>query len=179
MKFRAIAAAVFVACVGFGAACSSSKSPAPAVPVEGAKKSDLSLLVGKWSGDYESKETGRSGSIVFELKSAGAQTGQGDILMWPRGSKEPETTPPPSGEPTSDQLEKMPHVLRINFVRSEGRYVTGTVETYKDPDCQCDVRTTFVGSIDGDVIVGEFTTERYDQPALKSKGTWKVKREKK
>lgn len=172
-RFAPLALGLAAVC---SASCSSAPSPAPAVPVEAAKKSDFSALVGKWTGGYQSEVTGRSGSIVFELK-AGDATAHGDVLMWPKGSKEP-LTPPPGGNPTEERLRTMPRVLSITFVQSRGGYVTGTMDPYTDPDCQCQVRTTFVGSIDGDVIVGEFTTERFDKQGEPVKGTWKVARQK-
>jgi hypothetical protein len=175
MKANRLAGLTLVAALA--ASCSSSKSPAPDVPVEAAKKADLSALVGKWTGDYSSKDTGRSGSIVFELRSGGSTTANGDVLMWPKGSKQP-MAPSKSGDLTEEQLRTMPQVLNINFVQSQGGYVTGTMDPYTDPDCQCEVRTTFVGSIDGDVIVGEFTIEHWDKQGKSAKGVWKVTRQK-
>lgn len=159
------------------ASCSSAPSPAPQVPVEAAAKKDLSVLVGKWTGDYSSKDTGRSGSIVFELKSGGTTTAYGDVLMWPKGSKN-VMAPSEAKELSEEQLRTMPQILNINFVQSQGGFVTGTMDPYTDPDCQCQVRTTFSGSIDGDVIVGEFTTERWDKQGKATRGNWKVTRQK-
>jgi len=165
-----------LALAAIGAASCSSTSPAPPVPVEGAKKSDVKALVGRWVGDYSSVASGRSGSIVFELKS-GETTAHGDVLMWPKGSKEP-IAPSPGKELTEEQIRTMPHVLNISFVQSQGGYLTGTMDPYNDPDCQCQVRTTFVGSIDGDDIVGEYTTERFDRQGAPVKGVWKARRQK-
>ena len=162
-----LAAGIAVAAV---VACSSS-NPAPPVPVEGAKKSDLKALAGKWSGEYTSVDTGRSGSIVFEFKEGGTE-GYGDVLMWPVGSKAPNQS-------AEQAVQTMPQVLEINTVRTEGGYVTGAMSTYVDPGCNCEVRTTFSGSIDGDIIIGEFTTERWDKQGKPTKGKWKVTREKK
>jgi hypothetical protein len=159
---------------GLTAACSSQPVP-PSVQVEGAKKSDLAALVGRWTGDYSSKDTGRTGSIVFEFKS-GTQ-GAGDVLMWPKGSKEP-IKPAHGNDLSEEQVRAMPQVLNISFVSSQGGILTGTMDPYIDPDCQCEVRTTFAGTIDGDVITGEFTIERWDQTGKRAKGVWKVKREK-
>ena len=165
------AAGIAVAAAVSAAACSSNKNPAPPVPVEGAKKSDLKALAGKWSGEYTSVDTGRTGSIVFEFKEGGAE-GYGDVLMWPVGSKAPNQS-------AEQALNTMPQVLEINSVRTEGGYVTGAMNTYTDPSCSCEVRTTFSGSIDGDIIVGEFTTERWDKTGKPTKGKWKVTRERK
>src|SRR5439155_15934257 len=54
--------------VAWTAACSSTpKNPAPPVPVGGAR-SDVSALAGRWEGEDSSEATGRTGSIVCELK---------------------------------------------------------------------------------------------------------------
>ncbi|MGE5277175.1 MAG: hypothetical protein ACM3SU_09285 [Acidobacteriota bacterium] len=172
-RFKLLALAL----AAVGAASCSSTSPAPPVPVEAAKKSDLKALVGRWVGEYSSVASGRSGSIVFELES-GETTARGDVLMWPKGSKEP-SAPSPDKNLTDEQIRKMPRVLNISFVETQGGYLTGTMDPYDDPDCQCQVRTVFVGSIDGDDIVGEYTTERFDKPGNPVKGTFKARRQKK
>ena len=77
-----------------------------------------------------------------------------------------------------DQLKTMPQILTISFVESQGGIVTGTIDPYLDPDCACQVRTTFGGTIDGDVIAGEFTIERFDNPGKTAKGNWRVTRQK-
>jgi hypothetical protein len=132
--------------------------------------------VGRWTGEYSSEDTGRAGSIVFELKSGGS-TANGDVLMWPKGSHEP-TIPSTSQQPSEEELRKMPQVIQVNFVRAEGGQVTGTMTAYTDPDCRCEVRTVFVGTIQGDTIAGTFTTERWDKPEKLGAGVWKVTRQK-
>ncbi|MGH9368880.1 MAG: hypothetical protein ACRD3M_14540 [Thermoanaerobaculia bacterium] len=173
MKRHQIPALAFAAVLA--ASCSSPQSPAPAVPVEAAK-ADLSALVGKWAGDYSSPDTGRIGSIVFEMKSAGS-TAHGDVLMWPKGSQQ-LLAPSKSGQLSEEQLRTMPQVLSINFVRAEGGQISGTMDPYTDPDCRCDVRTTFTGAIQGDSISGTFSTERWDRPGTLASGVWKVTRQK-
>lgn len=153
-----LATLVLAAGAGFAFACSTQPSPAPAIPVEAAAKGDLSVLVGNWTGEYGGKETGRTGSIVFELKSGGS-TANGDVLMWPKGSHE-AAEPSGSAELTSDQVRTMPKVLNVSFVRAQAGQITGTIVPYVDPDCECSVRTVFVGTVRGDVIEGTFTTER-------------------
>ena len=64
------------------AACGTRQA---AVPVVGR---DVALLVGEWSGFYESAETGRSGSILFSL-GAESDTARGDVVMIPAGSGTP------------------------------------------------------------------------------------------
>ena len=145
------------------AACSSSKNPAPAVPVAG---SDASALAGRWEGEYSSEATGRSGSIVFELK-AGDRVAHGDVLMVPKAA-----------ERTADPLATMPQVLNINFVSASGGIVTGTMDPYRDPRCDCEVQTTFVGRVAGDTVEGTFTTTPSGNAPITT-GRWKIARKKK
>ncbi len=176
MRKRGWIATAGLAAAALSAACSSPPNPAPEVPVEAGTKQDRSALVGKWSVEYSSPDTGRSGSIVFELKKGDKQNAQGDVLMWPKGSK--ALAPSEVKALPEDQWKTMPQILGISFVQSKGNYITGTMDPYMDPDCSCEVHTTFGGSIDGDVIVGEFTIERIDHPGRAAKGKWKVTRQK-
>ncbi len=171
-RLPALALAVLAA-----ASCSSQPNPAPEVPLDAATKQDRSALVGKWTGVYMSADTGRDGSIVFELKSGEKAMAQGDVLMWPKGSKNVKAPSEVKALP-EDQLKTMPQILTISFVEAQGGIVTGTIDPYIDPDCNCQVRTTFGGTVDGDVIVGDFTIERFDQPGRKARGNWKVTRQK-
>ena len=165
--------ALLLAAIALGSACSSS-NPAPAVPMSGAR-SDISALNGRWEGQYDSEATGRSGSIVFELKS-GDTVARGDVLMVPKGAKQPLPTSSLPG--TSNTLATMPQVLNISFVNASAGEVKGTIDPYKDPECDCQVRTTFVGRISGDTIEGTFTTIP-DGASTMTTGHWKMTRQKK
>jgi len=174
MNSRGITPAVWIL-AALTAACASQPNPAPEIPVDSTQKSDLKALVGKWTGEYSSEANGRSGSIVFELKS-GVNVAHGDVLMWPKGAR--ALAPSEVRALPEDQLKTMPQILEINFVESQGGFITGTMNTYIDPDCGCEVHTTFGGSIDKDVIVGEYSIERLDQPGKRVKGRWKVTKQK-
>lgn len=150
--------------------CASPKNPAPAVPVAG---SDAGALAGRWQGDYSSASTGRSGSIVFELK-AGDRVARGDVLMVLQDPGAPASRLPGA----NDSLSSMPQVLSINFVSSSGGVVTGTMDPYRDPGCDCEVRTTFVGRVSGDTIEGTFTTTPTGAAQVTT-GRWKMTRQKK
>jgi hypothetical protein len=167
--FRARPMAAFLLTAASALACSSSKNPTPEVPVGGAK-SDISAMAGRWEGTYSSEATGRSGSIVFELKS-GADTAKGDVLMVPK--KADGSTPALPG--TDEELRRMPQVLNISFVDAEGGVVKGTIDPYRDPDCDCQVQTTFVGVRKGDTIEGTFTTTG---AATLTRGRWSIVRKK-
>jgi len=169
MEHRGRFAALLLAATVLAAACASS-NPAPQVPVQG---SDVSALAGRWVGDYSSTETGRTGSIVFELRS-GESVAHGDVLMKPREEPQAGTAPPGS----SAALSTMPQMLNISFVNATGGVLRGTMDPYRDPACDCMVQTTFVGRLQGDVIEGTFTTTPQGSGAISS-GHWKMTRDKK
>ena len=148
-------------------ACASAPA---AVPVEG-RAGDLSALAGHWEGEYESPATGRLGSIVFDL-TAGEDHAHGDVLMIPRGStKAFGPVPAPPGQPSSPGATSQ--LLTIRFVKAEGGKVSGTLDPYWDPDCNCEVTTTFVGEVRGNTVAGTFSSSRN---AGRVFGTWKVTR---
>jgi hypothetical protein len=152
-------------------ACSSS-NPAPPVPVAGVR-SDISALAGRWEGEYSSEATGRSGSITFELK-AGDTVARGDVLMVPKGASQP---PPASSLPgTSSTLATMPQVLNISFVNASGGVVKGTMQPYRDPECDCEVETTFIGRLTGGTIEGTFTSSARGASTVTT-GRWKMTRQ--
>jgi hypothetical protein len=127
------------------------------------QKSDISAMKGRWEGTYASEATGRSGTIVFELKGG---TAKGDVLMVPKGAKAPAA---------NESIHTMPQVLYISFVDAEGGVVKGTMDPYRDPDCDCTVQTTFVGQRKGDTIEGTYTTT--GETHL-STGRWSIVRKK-
>jgi len=161
-------AALAFAAASFAWACASS-NPAPPVPVEGT---DLSKLSGRWVGEYSSTDTGRTGSIVFELRP-GDKVAHGDVLMKPK----PDASATAQGG-TSAQLASMPQILNINFVSATGGTLRGTMDPYRDPTCDCQVQTTFVGRLNGDTIEGTFTTTPQGAGSITT-GRWKMTKEKK
>lgn len=167
MLFRVLPVAAGVLILLAFSRCSSTPA---AVPVEGAA-GDLSALAGHWEGEYESPATGRLGSIVFDL-TAGADLANGDVLMIPRGSTKPYgPAPRPAGESPSPGATSQ--LLTIRFVKAEGGKVSGTLDPYWDPDCNCEVTTTFVGEVHGDSVAGTFSSNRN---AGRVFGTWKATR---
>jgi hypothetical protein len=148
-------------------ACSSTPAP---VPVEG-KTADLQQLAGEWEGEYSSEATGRSGTIVFKL-APGEDHAHGDVLMVPRGGGEPYRR-------TDAAWPEAAHVpgqlLVIRFVSASEGTVTGTLEPYRDPSCDCTVETTFTGKLQGDAIEGTFSSSS-SRAAGRSGGRWRVTR---
>ncbi|MEP6550017.1 MAG: hypothetical protein ABJB95_02475 [Gemmatimonadales bacterium] len=68
-----------------------------------------------------------------------------------------------------------PEVLTIKLVRVSGDTVTGALDAYRDPECDCPVVTTFTGTINGDSIDSTFSTRGSSSNAPQT-GTWRVKR---
>lgn len=152
------------------AACGWRRTPVPVISDSGS----VGLLVGSWSGEYISKETGRSGSISFELASE-KDTAYCDVVMIPAvqnlkiavesSNQAPVVRQPALAEP-----------LKVKFVRlGEGR-ITGNLEPYTDPDCACTVSTTFAGRFTGaNRIEGTYVTTGRALN-LSTAGQWKVTR---
>ena len=147
--------------------------PAP-VPVSGPV-SDVQALVGQWTGEYQSTETGRSGSILFTLE-AGADTAHGDIVMVPR---EPGMTYDDALRVATTR-HAANQVLTIRFVRVLGGVVTGTIDRYPDPDPHgnCELLTVFRGTLTGNRITGTFRTNHVGLDTPAQVGTWSVTRSK-
>jgi hypothetical protein len=159
--------AAVLATMGLGLACASASPP---VRLE-ATPTDLQALVGEWEGEYSSAATGRSGSIVFKLV-AGEDHAHGDVVMIPTGSHQPYV---PIGQTTGGMATRdLPQVLSIRFVRAAGGGVSGSLEPYRDPDCDCEANTTFTGQVRGDLVEGTFRT--ISRGVRGTTGQWKVSR---
>lgn len=151
-------------------ACASNPTP---VTVAGAA-ADRASLAGKWSGEYNSPVTGRSGSIIFNLSSSG-DAANGDVVMIPNGYGKALMRYERSTMTNTMQNAGTSQVLTIRLVRISGDSVSGVLDAYRDPQCDCPVETTFAGRLNGDEIDGTFTT-RGSQAAGPQTGTWRVKR---
>jgi hypothetical protein len=168
MTFAALAAAALLA------GCASRPTPVPVM----APSSDLSALVGEWSGEYTSPETGRSGSIAFTLQ-AGKDTAVGSVVMVPRALNEPVTPGMGVNRPVvrTSPAQASGELLTIRFVRMEGSQVVGMLDPYRDPDCGCQLTTTFRGAFtDAGTITGTFTSTGSSIGHIPSSGSWTVKR---
>jgi hypothetical protein len=140
------------------------------VPVEGPSVTEL---IGDWEGVYSSRETGRSGSILFRLHAL-ADTAQGTVFMESKPSDDPANT----GVVRVPESARTPAAtpLYIRFVRVRDLEVRGILEPYRDPQCGCLLNTEFIGRIDGDVIEGTFRSEGEGFHHLPASGEWRVKR---
>jgi len=149
------------------AACRYQPSP---VQLEGSA-SDIASMAGQWEGTYEGRESGRSGSISFQVQ-AGKDTAFGDVLMQPRTG----------GRLVAADMESRSHamhvtnpsLLHVTFVRIAGGQVEGALEPYIAPDCQCTVSTVFRGVQKNGALEGEFTTS--GPMGLRQSGRWTVQR---
>ena len=152
------------------AACAGTFARVPVSAAPGASNS----LAGRWAGEYHSPATGRSGSITFHL-DAGRDTAEGDVVMVPRGAPGPlrrANVGEPGAVVTAGQ---QPSTLTIRFVRVEGDRVSGQLDPYTDPDCNCTVNTVFAGTVRGGRIEGSFIT-RGGPGGNPVAGTWRVDR---
>jgi hypothetical protein len=127
-------------------ACGGSQKD---VEVKGAE-TDMARLAGEWEGTYEGNESGRSGTAKFSLQ-LGRHTAEGEVYM---GGDTP---------------------LKIQFVEVEGGKIEGTIAPYTDPNCSCEVQTTFLGTLEGDTISGMFSTKIGATGQIQT-GTWSVTR---
>ena len=170
---RTITRAALLPAVLWIAGCASQSNPAAEAgfPVEGSA-GDLKRLTGRWEGDYRSPATGRSGTIVFEFKPG--DLAYGDVLMMPRAAGSPPSSTAPGGE--TDRTKQMPQVLTIRFAQAAGGVITGDLAPYRDPDCDCEVVTTFTGKFDksGSTIAGTFTSTQTRSEGRRVSGEWRV-----
>lgn len=138
---------------------------------------DLAPLVGKWTGEYDSEETGRKGDITFTLR-AGERAASGYIEMVTR---KPESVNVGTDRPIVIGIPSIQakQLLTIHFVRKEGNRVVGLLDPYTDPKCACTVMTTFQGVFKGGhTIQGTYRTVSSELVRTPTGGQWKVTRSK-
>lgn len=117
------------------------------VAVQGSDK-DLIGVAGDWAGEYKGTESGRSGPVSFSL-GVGSHIAEGQVVM---GGATP---------------------LKIEFIKVKDGEVKGTIAPYTDPNCSCQVETTFLGTVGDGVINGSFETKLGTTGQIQS-GTWTV-----
>jgi len=141
----------------------------PQIPVVGGP-GELSQLVGMWNGEYSSPETGRSGTISFEMTAVG-DTAHGHVVMTPRGGD----TYRPADYEGIDPHFAAGDVLHVDFIQVGVGELRGELSPYRNPDCGCVLLTMFEGTIEGDVIRGVFTSTVADT-GIATAGQWRVTR---
>jgi hypothetical protein len=150
--------------VMLAAACAWQGTP---VPVSG----DLSALSGSWSGTYSSEESGRSGSITFQL-IAGTDSAFGDVVMSPDLPQDIRTRDAPQ---MVGVRRPMAEPLRIAFVRCTDDEVSGALAVYHDPLTETHLYTVFRGKLHGKEFRGTYTT-RSEAGGREIQGVWSVRR---
>jgi len=133
------------------AACGSTQ---PMVDI-GGKDTDVTQLAGRWEGTYSGRESGRTGTVFFDLV-AGYRSAEGKVIM---NAADPARA----------------RELKLRFIEVEGRRLSGTIAPYTDPLCNCTVETTFAGAVKGNVMEGTFTTRPVGGSAEQG-GTWSATR---
>lgn len=145
-------------------ACGTSE-PGPVQVIGGPD--DLATLTGEWIGTYESRATGRSGSITFHLTDD-PKGAHGDVLLVPRHEIAHNAQ---QHEPFGGA-----EVLAIEFVRVASGEITGKIAPYRDPDVMdAMLETHFAGHLDGNWIEGTFVSYS-DHGVSPMRGTWRVHR---
>jgi hypothetical protein len=144
---------------------------APAIPVTG-NSGDVAALAGEWRGEYSGIDSDRRGSITFSLR-AGADSAYGDVLMVAQQGNRM------MGYPMDTPREHMLHAqsaqsLAIRFVRVRSGALSGTLEPYLAPDCDCLVTTVFSGHVSGNVASGTFVTR--SEVGWTQRGIWRAER---
>ncbi len=165
-KRRKIAGLV-LSSLGIAALIAACSYDPPPVPVTGDPEA-RGVLAGEWSGSYQGRESGRSGSLFFRL-SAGADTARGDVLMAPVARMHPAV------ETEEWEREVASPLLTIRFVRAEGNLVYGRLDEYRDPQCGCLLQTTFTGRIEANEIEGTFVT-LHVETGQRHSGSWSARR---
>jgi hypothetical protein len=65
--------------------------------------------------------------------------------------------------------------LDIQFIKVDGGQLQGTIAPYTDPALGIEVKTSFLGTLEGDSISGMFTTEIKEKGMVHT-GKWQVTR---
>ena len=136
----------FFAALLFVVACGGTQKD---VSMEG-KDTDLARVAGDWQGEYKGDQSGRTGTVSFSLE-LGNHIAEGQVMM--NGA-----TP-----------------LKIKFVGVKQNQIHGTIEPYTDPNCKCQVETSFDGRLGEDEIAGNFET-KISANGQTQTGTWSVSR---
>jgi hypothetical protein len=163
-----------LAALSLAGCAASNPSPVPLV----APAADVAALAGEWTGEY-SGTSGRTGSIVLKL-TAGRDTALGDIVMVPTASEQVRPQQPSGVNPGTGARDVVTRPaaqpLTIRFVRIAGDSVSGLLDSYTAPECNCVLTTTFTGHVAGDRIDGTFRSAGDPGAAGAQEGRWTVKR---
>jgi hypothetical protein len=143
--------------------------PQTPVHLEGDPAS-LAALAGTWEGQYWGGADGRGGSLTFSLR-AGSDSLYGDVTMVDSRGQTVRAADPME---THRLHVSSPQQLRIDFVGVRADSVSGRLEPYVSPGCDCAVVTTFVGRVNAGRLEGRFTTRSGGREL--AEGRWEMKR---
>jgi hypothetical protein len=146
--------------------------PPPPVQIAGAP-ADIESLAGEWTGSYKSRDSSRDGTIWFKLV-AGEDHAHGDVLMTPPDRSEAYARLKPGELPGQGDA---PRFLAIRFVAVSRGEVSGSLEPYWDPECDCEARTEFRGRQYENTFEGSFVTRLTS--GLTKEGRWTATRSRK
>lgn len=141
----------------------------PRFDIKGGSR-DMDRFAGRWEGTYSSS-AGRSGTIEFWVQPEG-NTARGKIIMIPRGWAKPLGM---SDEQARRDRPDLLHELHFSEMILQGDRVEGRLETYRDPDCGCDLDTSFDGLLRRDRIEGTFRSHEVGGDE-EYRGVWTVER---
>jgi hypothetical protein len=158
----ALLAALVLAC--------APRNPVPVI----APADELARLAGDWDGHYRGDDNGRSGSIDFRLMP-GRDTAFGEVVMIPAGWD--QAVEPVHGRQWDASGLPNPTSLGIAFVRLDDGKVSGLLDPYRDPECGCQLTTTFEGKLVGDTLLGRYSSHHHESGATTG-GSWEAVRTK-
>jgi len=152
MKRTFSAALLCILTIAVWLSCSSGGQE---ITVVGEKK-EIGELAGLWQGTYDSDDGARTGTI--ELRFEGdTKTASGNVVM-----------------SASDNPDAALH-LRIRFVQIAEGWISGRLDPYQDPECDCMVESLFQGRLAGDSMVGTYSTRGVAEEFLRT-GSWVMTR---
>jgi len=138
-------------------------------PMYGAAD-DRTRLAGEWVGEFEGARAGRSGSISFRLE-AGRDSANGEVSVL--ASYMGNAQPMRYDERGPFHRVGTGTTLRIRHVSVGASIVEGSLEPFRDAECDCMVTTWFRGEVHGDSIVGGFVSRG---GSMTRRGEWRMSR---
>jgi hypothetical protein len=139
--------------------------PAP-VRVQGESR-DIRQLAGTWRGEFHNAQTGRVGTIFFDLRGD-SDTAYGNVTF---DRVVPIGVCTDMARPQATSRTVVPVVLRFGALATSRGSLGGWLEAYRDPDLSCWMDTWFEGRLVRDTLEGSFFSRRTDTDTVRA-GTW-------
>lgn len=152
--------------LGYLAGCTwMARQPAP-VRVQGESR-DIRQLAGTWRGEFHGTQTGRVGTIFFDLRSD-SDTAYGNVTF---DRVMPVAACTDMARPQETSSMVVPVVLRFGALATSRGSLGGWLQPYRDPDLSCWIDTWFEGRLRRDTLEGSFFSRRTDIDTVRV-GTW-------